>query len=103
MSAITNSSPTQSVNSLLKPLGLTLSNKQQMIDKIKLIAPLAIIATCGATLVSAQQYSFSDDVSNSRSYQHCLRSVCEQLSMSLYYPCVEACSLRLCGRTSCRD
>lgn len=38
MLAITNFNPIQSINSLLQPLGLTLSNKQQIVNKIALAA-----------------------------------------------------------------
>ena len=42
MSAITNFNPIQTINSFLKPLGLAVSSKQQVISKTTMIAFAAL-------------------------------------------------------------
>ena len=77
MSAITNFNPVQSVNSLLKPLGLTLSNKQQIINKLAL-ATLAILAvTYGLEMVEGGSVW---DISRSRTFAECQR-MCEKIQV----------------------
>jgi len=61
MSTITGFNPIKSINSLIQPLGLAVSNKQQIINKIALASfamlafsyvPQAADALCSRSLVS---------------------------------------------------
>lgn len=60
MSAITNFHPIKAINSLLQPFGLTLSNKQQIINKAALAALAILVVTCGLGMVEAQSSTIRD-------------------------------------------
>lgn len=71
MSAITNFSPIQSVNSLLKPLGLTISNKQQIITKVALAM---LVITCGLATVEGKIW----DLNETTFYREC-KDICDMI------------------------
>ena len=60
MSTITNFHPIKAINSLLQPLGLTLSNKQQVINKVAFAALAMLVVTCGLATVEAQSSTIRD-------------------------------------------
>jgi hypothetical protein len=74
--------PTQSINSFLKPMGLSLSSRDQMAAKVKALAltaiPLGIILISGLTLASAVecQCSCLDECGNnaSRCFKKCMEN-----------------------------
>lgn len=90
MPAITNFNPIHSINSLLQPLGLTLSNKQQVINKIAL-ATLAVLA-----------FSYGPQMVDACDTLACVQSRCPssiqntQASIDAYNRCIDRCVAR-CG------
>ena len=95
MSAITNFNPVKSINSLLQPLGMTLSNKQQIINKLA-FATFAILAiNYGLTAVDAG--SVIRDVNRSDDLEDCLTNVCDHIgdeAQDLRDRCYRACQRR---------
>ncbi|MGL5263634.1 MAG: hypothetical protein ACRDAI_03530 [Candidatus Rhabdochlamydia sp.] len=63
MIGITNFNPIQSINSLIQPFGLKVSNKQQIINKVAL-ASLAIISLSHLVPAVVGDSSYRDCVDN---------------------------------------
>lgn len=87
MIGITNFNPIQSINSLIQPFGLKVSNKQQIINKVAL-ATLAILSVSHlfSTVEGYTRQELLDDC-----LEGCRVNIDRQCCESTFRKCVRAC------------
>ena len=78
MLTITNLHPIKAIHSLLQPLGLTLSNKQQVINKVAFAALAILVVACRLATVEAQDAPAIEDAKKAKSLSECL-AVCSRI------------------------